>query len=107
MSIYIRKVQLYVSFLPFYYLLLVVSYPGGLKGEGGGQGGPQNFLNNQSKCVSKKRTIKICIICCWWCPGTYGPIAGVLVPLHFRKQRMGRVEVRDSVEGVTRRNGRE
>ena len=28
------------------------------------------------KCVFDKRTINVCVSCCWRCPGTYAPSAG-------------------------------
>ena len=36
------------------------------------------------KCVFNKRTIKVCVSCCWWCPGTSAPSAAHLsVSLHL------------------------
>ena len=43
------------------------------------------------KCVFKKRTIKICVSCALWCPGTSAP-DGVLVSQQFWKKHMRRVE---------------
>ena len=75
------------------------------------------------KCVFNKRTIKVCISCCWRCPGTSAPRATHLkVSLYLcssgsnargeSRAREGRrvsskspSRVRDGDEGVAGRNG--
>ena len=35
-----------------------------------------NFCSNRNKCVLKNVcTIKVCVSCCWQCPGTFAPSA--------------------------------
>ena len=34
---------------------------------------PPNFRSNKKKCVSNKRSIKVCVSCCWQRPGTSAP----------------------------------
>ena len=77
------------------------------------------------KCVINKRTIKVCVSCCWRCPGTSAHSAEhLMVSLYLcssgsnargeLRAREGRrvsskspSRVRDGDEGVAGRNGRE
>ena len=80
--------------------------------------GPSNICNNQHKCVFNKRTIKVCISCFWWCPGTYAPsMAHLTVSLFLcssesnargeSRAKKSPSRVWDGDEGVAGRNGRE
>ena len=77
------------------------------------------------KCVFKKRTIKVCVSCCWRCPGTSAPSAAHLTVSLYRcssgSNARGELRawegrrvsskspsrVRDGDEGVAGRNVRE
>ena len=63
------------------------------------------------KCVFNKRTIKVCVSCCWRCPGTSAPsTAHLTVSLYLcssGSNERGELRVRDGDEGVAGRNGRE
>ena len=57
------------------------------------------------KCVFYKRTTKVCISCCWRCPGTSAPSAPHLtVSLYLCSSGSN---ARDGDEGVAGRNGRD
>ena len=69
------------------------------------------------KCVFNKRTVKVCLSCCWRCPGT-SPLARnnwrcpciSVVPEATHEASQGPLKgavVRDGDEGVARRNERE
>ena len=86
-----------------------------------------DFLKSKidvQKCVFKKRTIKVCVSCCWRCPGTSVPSAEHMTTSLYlcssgsnargeSRAREGRrvsskspSRVRDGDEGVAGRNGR-
>ena len=66
---------------------------------------------NVKRCVFNKRTIKVCVSCCWWCPGTSAPSeAHLTVSLYLSSSRSNarrKSRVKDGDEGVTGSNGRE